>query len=79
MSKIRKSSAEKLKIALENELKTLGMPNAKIDIQFEKIAERYSSTGFDKVEFMFSANIGFELKPLNKVVSGGEMSRVMLA
>ncbi|MCQ2555896.1 MAG: DNA repair protein RecN, partial [Clostridia bacterium] len=41
--------------------------------------ERYSRTGVDKVEFMFSSNLGFELKPLNKVVSGGEMSRVMLA
>lgn len=79
LSKIRKNSAKILKNALENELKTLGMPNAKIDIIFTKIDEKYSSTGFDRVEFMFSSNIGFELKPLNKVVSGGEMSRVMLA
>lgn len=79
LTDVRKESAEKLKKELENELKTLGMPNAKLDIAFDKIAEPFSLLGADKVEFMFSANMGFELKPLNKVVSGGEMSRVMLA
>ena len=79
LSKIRKDSAIILKKSLETELKTLGMPNAKIDIAFNRIDEQYSSVGFDHVEFMFSSNLGFELKPLNKVVSGGEMSRVMLA
>lgn len=76
---VRKESAEKLKNELELELQTLGMPNAKLDIAFDKISEPFSLLGADKVEFMFSANLGFELKPLNKVVSGGEMSRVMLA
>ena len=79
LSKVRKESAEILKVQMEKELKTLGMPNARMDILFERIPERFSSFGFDKIEFMFSANLGFELKPLNKVVSGGEMSRVMLA
>ncbi len=79
LSEIRKESAKILKNRMEEELKTLGMPNAKMDIEFTRIQERFSSTGFDKIEFMFSSNLGFELKPLNKVVSGGEMSRVMLA
>ena len=79
LSAIRKKSAEILKVEMQKELKTLGMPNAKMDILFERIPERFSLSGFDKIEFMFSANLGFELKPLNKVVSGGEMSRVMLA
>jgi len=79
LSKVRKLTAEKLKVQMEKELKILGMPNAKMDILFERIPERFSISGFDKIEFMFSANLGFELKPLNKVVSGGEMSRVMLA
>lgn len=79
LSETRKKSANKLKIELEKELKVLGMPNAQIDIYFDRIPERFSLKGFDKAEFMFSANLGFELKPLNKVVSGGEMSRVMLA
>ena len=64
---------------MQKELQILGMPNAKMDIEFSRIDEDFSSTGFDRVEYMFSSNLGFELKPLNKVVSGGEMSRVMLA
>lgn len=75
----RKKSAELFKDGLEKELKILGMPNAKIDVEFNRISEQFSNSGFDRVEFMFSANLGFEPKPLNKVVSGGEMSRVMLA
>ena len=75
----RKLASQNLSAKLQQELQTLGMPNAKMEIAFDKITERYSRTGVDKVEFMFSSNLGFELKPLNKVVSGGEMSRVMLA
>ena len=79
LSEKRKIVAEKLSKDMEKELKTLGMPNAKVGVVFTKINEDFSYSGFDFVEFMFSANLGFELKPLNKVVSGGEMSRVMLA
>lgn len=79
LSDERKKSAIILKHKMQEELITLGMPNAKMDIEFSRIQERYSTTGFDRVEYMFSSNLGFELKPLNKVVSGGEMSRVMLA
>ena len=79
LSEERKASAIILKEKMQQELVTLGMPNARMDIEFSKIDERYSLTGVDRVEYMFSSNLGFELKPLNKVVSGGEMSRVMLA
>ena len=79
LSEQRKKSATILKQKMQEELITLGMPNARMDIEFSRINERYSSTGVDRVEYMFSSNLGFELKPLNKVVSGGEMSRVMLA
>lgn len=79
ISFIRKKSAKDLNLRLEQELKNLGMPNARMDIVFDRIDEKFSSTGYDRVEFMFCSNLGFELKPLNKVVSGGEMSRVMLA
>lgn len=75
----RKASATTLIHAIQEELKTLGMPNARMDVDFSRIDERYSYSGFDHVEFLFSSNLGFELKPLNRVVSGGEMSRVMLA
>lgn len=79
LSLIREKSAEILKQKIERELKVLGMPNARLDIEFSKISGNFSSVGADRVEFMFSSNLGFELKPLNRVVSGGEMSRVMLA
>lgn len=79
LTDLRKKTAKILCKKMEDELRTLGMPNAQLDIKFERIAEQYSSTGADRVNFMFSSNLGFELKELNKVVSGGEMSRVMLA
>lgn len=79
LSDIRKKSAKELEQKMQKELQTLGMSAARIEIAFSKIDDRYSYIGYDRVEFMFSANLGFELKPLNKVVSGGEMSRVMLA
>ena len=76
---LRKATAKELCAKMQDELRALGMPNARLEIKFERIPEKYSSTGADRVEFMFSSNLGFELKELNKVVSGGEMSRVMLA
>ena len=79
ISTYRKQTANKFKVGLEKELKVLGMPNARIDVCFNKTQEQFTCLGYDSIEFMFSANLGFELKPLNKVVSGGEMSRVMLA
>ena len=79
LTEIRKKSANELSSRIGEELKFLGMPNAKMSVEFSQISEPFSYSGADRVEFMFSANRGFELKPLNKVVSGGEMSRVMLA
>ncbi|MBQ8430603.1 MAG: DNA repair protein RecN [Clostridia bacterium] len=79
ISNIRKENAEILKNKLEKQLKLLGMKDARFDINFDKITEPYSRTGFDYIDFMFSANIGFELKPLSAVASGGELSRFMLA
>lgn len=79
LHQIRTKSAQELSTRIGQELKFLGMPNAQIGVEFLRTPEPYTLTGFDRVEFMFSANKGFEPKPLNKVVSGGEMSRVMLA
>ncbi len=79
LSKLRMKAADILVSKMQEELHALGMTNAIMKVAFSRIDERYSSTGFDKVEFMFSSNLGFEMKALNKVVSGGEMSRVMLA
>lgn len=79
ISSIRKENAVKLQSKIESELQNLGMPKAKFEISFEKSSEMYTRSGNDVVEFMFSANLGFEPKPLNKVASGGELSRFMLA
>lgn len=59
------------------------MPSAKFNVSFDenagKTADDVTSNGFDKVEFLISANKGEPLKPLQKIISGGEMSRFMLA
>lgn len=64
---------------IQTEIELLGMPNASVKINLSKRNEQYTRKGQDWVEFMFSANIGFECKPLAKVASGGELSRFMLA
>lgn len=79
LSALRKKSAQILIEKMQEELRALGMPNARMGVDFSRIEERYSLTGYDRVEYLFSSNLGFEMKALNKVVSGGEMSRVMLA
>ena len=66
----------------ENEVSTilqqLGMPNAHFKIQINTL-EGFNGSGSDEVEFMFSANKGVAPAPLQKVASGGELSRIMLA
>ncbi|HOP10352.1 MAG TPA: DNA repair protein RecN [Oscillospiraceae bacterium] len=59
------------------ELAFLQMPNVKLEAAFEKIP--LSSTGYDKVVFLISANIGEPPKSISKIASGGELSRIMLA
>ena len=62
------------------ELKSLGMKSASFVIKIDALGlENRTVKGFDRVEFMFSANLGEEVKPLKAVASGGEMSRFMLA
>lgn len=65
------------------ELSELGMKNSRFKVGFNEMPLSYTSDitkqGFDNVEFLFSANLGEELKPLSKTISGGEMSRFMLA
>lgn len=74
----REETAAALESQLEQGLQELALPNARFSIAFSG-RETFSSKGMDQVEFMFSANPGEPLKPLVKVISGGEMSRVMLA
>ncbi len=78
ISEKRKQNANLITKEIIKELSTLGMQDCCFEIEFEKM-DNFNSNGFDSVKFLFSANKGQPLKPLSKVVSGGEMSRFMLA
>ena len=60
-----------------DKLERLELPKVRFEIGFEEI--NLTQTGIDKVEFLISTNVSEDLKPLAKVASGGEISRVMLA
>lgn len=80
LSKARKQNAEKMQKQVTAELASLGMKSASFVIKIDNVGlENRNVKGFDRVEFMFSANLGEEVKPLKAVASGGEMSRFMLA
>ncbi len=78
LSDLRKSSALILEKRISDNLKELNFLNVDFKISFSK-ADKIYENGFDKVEFMISTNVGEPVKPLVKVASGGELSRVMLA
>ena len=76
----RKAVADNLCADLSNKLKELAMPGAEFLIDFTlDEGEVLSTKGRDNVTFMFTANKGEAVKPLSKVISGGELSRLMLA
>ncbi len=79
----RKFASDKFCNDVTAQLKTLNIPDAQFSVKFaeydEQTANLQSLNGSDNISFMFSANKGEPLKPLNKVISGGEMSRFMLA
>lgn len=76
---VRKKWSEKLTRLILKELKDLYMAKTVFEIRFTEDRNGYSRTGTDKVEFYISTNPGEPLKPLSKVASGGELSRIMLA
>ena len=78
ISDIRKAEAKKLEKVLTQELNDLNMKGTQFEISFAK-SDKFLSNGYDIVEFLISPNIGEELKPLSKIASGGELSRIMLA
>lgn len=78
LSNSRKEIAVKIENELLNELKFLNMEDANLKVQINKI-EKMTNDGYDEVEFFISTNVGQDLKPLSKIASGGEVSRVMLA
>lgn len=80
MHLIREKYGEKLSAEINSELQDLEMKNAKFSVHFENNEETdFNKDGLDKIEFMIQTNVGEEAKPLTKIASGGEMSRIMLA
>ena len=81
LSRKRHEAAVLLREALINELDTLKMADAGFEVIFKDTDKEpfFSSKGMDMVEFYLSANKGEELKPLSRVASGGELSRIVLA
>jgi DNA repair protein RecN (Recombination protein N) len=77
LSAHRQKIAEELEQKIIGALQDLRMPHAQFKIDFTKGS--YAGAGFDVVEFLISANAGEPVKPLAKIASGGEISRVMLA
>ena len=73
----RQRAAKKLDSLIEKELHTLGMQKAVFQVRWNQ--SELNSDGIDEIEFLISTNVGTELKPLTKIASGGEISRVMLA
>ncbi|MDE6469426.1 MAG: DNA repair protein RecN, partial [Eubacterium sp.] len=77
LSNKRKAVAKDFEIKVKSELEFLDMPKLQFVVDFSK--GKLSSAGFDKIEFLISTNPGEPPKPLSKIASGGELSRIMLA
>ena len=77
LRKARQAGAERLAARILEELRQLDMPRVQFQCQFTQT--ELSPVGADAVAFYMSANVGEALKPMNKVASGGELARIMLA
>lgn len=75
----RHRGARQLERAIRSELRQLAMEQVRFDVAFRPVEVIPSVEGLERVEFLVSTNVGESLKPLGKVVSGGELSRLMLA
>lgn len=83
LSDLRKKGADRLSREISSQLCELDMPNVRFCINVNKNVNsrggtKYTAIGFDDVEFLVSANAGQEPKPISKIASGGELSRIML-
>ncbi len=78
---VRKDAALILEKNITSELENLEMKNARfhVNIIFDEETRHFTKNGLNNVEFLISSNAGEPLKPLSKIASGGEMSRIMLA
>ena len=78
LSELRKKAGNMLEEKINIELKDLNMTAARFKVEFTS-KDIIRSKGIDEIEFMMSTNVGEDLKPLAKIASGGEISRIMLA
>ena len=78
LHKMRQQNAVALAENIVRELQSLSMPDAKMQINLI-LSDNFTENGADEIEFLFSANLGEDLKTLQKIVSGGELSRIALA
>ena len=81
LSTQRRVAAERLAQRIQSELKELDMPKVRFQVEFapKDAPDGMDATGMDTVRFLMSANVGEALKPINRIASGGELSRIMLA
>lgn len=77
LSEMRRMAADRFVKLVSDELKFLDMPNVRLEIAFEQT--EFTPTGKDRVELLISTNSGEPPKPVSKIASGGELSRIMLA
>jgi DNA repair protein RecN (Recombination protein N) len=78
LSRLRHGAADRLRKSVESELKDLALASARFGVRFEPYKE-IGANGAEDVEFVFAANKGEPERPLSRVASGGELSRVLLA
>ncbi|MDF2655103.1 MAG: hypothetical protein K0R19_1577 [Bacillota bacterium] len=78
---LRKKAAEEIEIQINHQLKELNFKDSFFSVKFfdEETSEKYTANGTDRVEFLITTNKGETPKPLVKIASGGEISRIMLA
>lgn len=81
LSKARRAAALSLQKRIEQELAELDMPRVRFQVEFTQKQGDFhmDETGMDEVQFLMSANVGEDLKPIQRIASGGELARIMLA
>lgn len=79
LSLARQAAGRRLAASVQKQLQSLGMAGARFDVLVEKTEAGLGAVGWDQVEFRLAPNLGEGLRPLARIASGGELSRVMLA
>ncbi|MEL4860668.1 DNA repair protein RecN [Pseudoflavonifractor phocaeensis] len=81
LSQARKAAGEALQTRIQSELAQLDMPRVRFQVAFAPVEGEtgLNGEGMDTVRFLMSANVGEDLKPIQKIASGGELARIMLA